>query len=168
MKFKVLKGTETFSKLDALKDKVISVRMAAIKAVESLGSTRHCKRASVLAGGVAALHFEEKPEGYKIIDAQRKLYFPKASKKKDYEMLWNLPTVTYSELNDIIGFKGGQVVERDDKSYWISTVGWNWGKEEMLIETESGCKYTPNSDMIEILESEWYALEEKHKSEDKQ
>jgi hypothetical protein len=86
------------------------------------------------------------------------LDYPKVANKKDTELIQVLPTLSYKELNDIVGFKGNQTISRGCSLAWIHTVGLLWG-DPILIEVENGCEYTPIPDMIEILESEYLQLE---------
>lgn len=165
MKFKVLKGTDTFQKLEELRLKIKEVNNQAFNVVRELGSTRYCKKNGVLAGGISAIEFTSKPEGYiNMGKSWQSLYFPKAKNKKDLELISKLPTIDYSELNTIVNFEGNQVVETDAGLAFIKTIGLIFGENEMLIDIEDGCKYCPPKDIIEILSSEYFALKEAHEA----
>lgn len=162
MKFKILKETETFEKLMKLKERIISVNEQAADAIKLLGATKYCKAQNRLAGGVCAIEFEKKPDGYRRVgDRWSDLYYPKVSNKIDSELLQTLPTMDYKELNDIINFEGNQTIAAERGMFWIHTVGLTWGENEILIDVENGCKYDAPTDVVEILESEYLKLKEK-------
>lgn len=165
MKFKVVKGTKTFNKLSELKNKVVFVNQEAENLVKTLGGKRYCKHQHVLAGGIAAIEFDSKPDDYKIMgEKYQNLYYPKVSNKKDCKLIQELPTLDYKELNSLVNFNGPQTIPNDHGFGWVSTVGIIWGEDEILIEVPSGCKYTPPEDLIEIVESEYEKLKEKNEN----
>lgn len=162
MKYKVLKGTETFKKLSDLKKEIDRVSKDAYAVVKKLGATEYCEKSHRLAGGISAIGFEKKPEGYKNVDNEwRNLYYPKASNKDICKMIESLPTLPYEALNDIIGFKGPQTTSESRGIGWVNTVGIKFGKNFMLIDVYNGCKFKPNKDTKEILESEYIKLKGK-------
>lgn len=159
MKFKVEKGTETFKKLIELEKKVKDVTQQQQAVVKQLGGEIFCKQSHKLAGGLSAIKFETKPDGYKVVgEKYQSLYYPKATNKVDCKIISDLPVIEYDELNSIVNFKAPQTVSVDGGIAWISTVGLIFGKNEMLIEVENGCKYIPPKDVIQILESEYEEL----------
>lgn len=165
MKFKVLKGTDTFQKLEELRIKVTDVNNQAKDVVKKLEGKRYCGRSHKLAGGISAIEFDTKPEGYKPVGGSwRSLYYPKSVNKTDCKLIESLPTVEYSELNDIIGFNAPQTVSSEKGILWISTIGLIFGENEMLIEVHDGCKYEAPVDVVEILNSEYFALKEAHEA----
>jgi hypothetical protein len=162
MKFKVVKGTETFEKLAAFRERVKDVSKQATNMATLLGGARYCHRSNKLAGGLSAIEFETKPEGYKVVGEKwQHLYYPKASNKKDCALIEGLPTIDYDELNTIVNFEAPQTVSSERGIAWISTVGLTFGDDEMLISVPTGCKYTPPTDVVEILESEYDKLKKK-------
>lgn len=164
MKFKIAKTTETFKKLAEFKKQVESVNTQAGKLSKELGGTgRYCKKIHRLAGGVSGIEFKQKPEGFKVVgEPYQNLYYPKVTNKTACKQIEALPTLEYNALNSIIGFKSPQTVSADRGIVWINAPSVIWGKNEMLLDIESGCKYTPPSkDIVEILESEYEKLKNK-------
>jgi hypothetical protein len=162
MKFKVVKGTETFDKLVAFRAHVNDVNKQAKDMVTQLGGARYCRKSNKLAGGLSAIEFETKPEGYKMAGEKwQHLYYPKASNKKDCALIEGLPTIDYDELNSIVNFKAPQTISAERGILWVSTVDLTFGDEEMLIGVRSGCEYEPPADVVEILESEYDKLKKK-------
>lgn len=168
MKFKVVKGTETFDKLTAFREHVKDVSKQAQDVVNKLGGGKYCRKSNKLAGGLSAIEFETKPEGYKVVGERwQGLYYPKVSNKADLVLINGLPTIEYNELNSIVQFTGMQFVPYGGGLACIHTVGLIFGDDVMLINVEKGCEYTPPNDVVEILASEYNKLEKKlnHKKE---
>jgi DNA-directed RNA polymerase subunit N (RpoN/RPB10) len=169
MKFKISKGTETFNKLVELKEKVITVNEAARAVVNELGASKYCHRSHHLAGGISALVFDKKPEGYKEVgEKYQNFFYPKVANKAALEKIESLTLVEFDDLNKIVGFKAPQTVSSERGIMWISTVGLTWAEhgipeEDMVMDIENGCKYTPPADVVEILESEYEKLRTKLK-----
>lgn len=162
MKFKVSKGTETFKKLQQLMSKIEDVDAQAKKVVKKLGGKEYASAQRSLAGGIAAIQFDEKPEGYKMVGEKwQRLYYPKATNKKDLNLISDLPTIEYAELNDIVGFKGPQTTSHSLGLAWVSSVGLAMGKTVAVIEVAEGCKYSPPKDILEIKDSEYQRIKKK-------
>lgn len=162
MKFKVKKNSITYKKLLEFKSKMISCDEAAKSLVESVGGEKYCRNKYYLYGGISAVQFESKPENWRVVGQKwQRLYYPKSTSKnkKLFEALRELPVLEHKELNNIVNFKGPQTISCDEGLAWIDTVGLQFGKNsEILIETANGCEYTPNKDIVEILESEFEKL----------
>lgn len=167
MKFKILKGTETFEKLTALYKRMLKADRARNPILDELGSKRFAPVRG-LAGGILAVEFGKPPAGWKRIGKPwQNLYEPTVKNKEMIAKLKALPVLKYDELNAIVGFK--EVDHMDDEAgTWtrIRCPGVRWKKEVILMDT-GRAKYTPpNADIIEILESEYVRLsEEKRKKE---
>lgn len=158
MKFKIEKGTGTFNKLIALRNEIKLVRDQAFAVVQEFGANEFCKAQWSLAGGIAAIKFDNPPEGWKILDKYQNLYYPKAKNKVALLKFATLTTIPYSALNDIVGFLGNQTVPYGQGICWVNTVGMKFGENYMLMEVREGAKYKAIPDVIEILESEFEIL----------
>jgi hypothetical protein len=166
MYYKISKGTETFKKLMELKKKVEGVNKQANAAVGKLNGQRYAKAQGKLAGGISAIEYKEKPDGWKQVgNTWQNLYAPKSTTKAAWEIINVLPTIEYDELNKIVNFKAPQTVSSDGGIAWVSTVGIAWGDKQILMEVTTGCKYKPLPDIVEIVESEYMKLKPKDKKE---
>lgn len=164
MKYKIVKGTETFNKLLRLKEEIKRVNKEASDVVKKLGAEKYCKKNGKLVGGIGGIQFDSKPEGYKVIGKEwQNFYYPKVSNKKDLKLIENLPTIDYDALNSIIGFNGPQTIETNNGIFWINTVGLIWGDDYVLIDIDDECEFEPNKDTVEILGSEYITLKSKIK-----
>lgn len=164
MKYKVLEGSETFERLVRLQKKIIRVNNKARAVVKQLNGSKYCKRSHVLAGGIAAIQFDSKPEGYKVVGREHEmLFYPKAKNKHDLALINKLPVIEYDELNCIVNFEAPQTYSSENGLFWINTVGISFGSSFILIDVPKECKYSPNPDIIEILESEYMELYNKLK-----
>jgi DNA-directed RNA polymerase subunit N (RpoN/RPB10) len=163
MYFKIEKGTDTFKKLSELKKQIDSITQQAKDVVTELGGERYCHHRYKLAGGISAIEFKKKPDGWKSVgESWQDLHMPLAKNKEACNKVENLPTLDYEVLNKIVGFKGPQTVSSGNGLAFVKTVGLNWctGKY-YLMEVATGCKYKPLSDIVEILESEFLKLKGK-------
>ena len=159
MKFKIIKGTETYEKFMVLKSKIDFVNAESVKLVESLGAQKFCKRSNIAYGGISAIQFEEKPQGWKKVgEDYQNFYFPKATEKVVNKAINELPFVRYDEINEIVGFKAPQTVPCDRGLQWIDCVGLFWGIDCIVIYVTEGAEYTPTADLVEILDSEYLRL----------
>lgn len=158
--YKILKGTDLFNKLTDFKKRGDKAREAANKLAKELGSDHDAYTSSGDLGGIDALHFEEKPEGWRVVGNRwQSLYYPKADQKELHKKIAALPIVKRSELNDIVGFSGLQMVGMAI----IKSVGMAWHNDYCVMEVAAGCKYTPPKDATEILHSEYEKLKSKCK-----
>jgi hypothetical protein len=159
MKYKVIKNTETYNRLVDLEKKIIDANLQTKNVVELVSGLRYCANQNSLAGGISAIEFKTKPDGFKSVgNKYQSLYYPKASNKKVCDLINNLPKIKYDELNTIVDFKAPQTISTENSLCWVSTVGIIFHKENILINVNNGCDYTPLSDMIEIVESEYENL----------
>lgn len=161
MYFRIPKGTETFNKLQALHQLIEKARASARKLVKTFGGTgEYCGEQQSIGGGIAGVEFKEKPEGWKMVgEKYQKLFMPKADQKELWKKIKALPVIEYDELNKIVGFDGPQTAIDSRGIAWINSVGMVWGTQYMLMEVAKGCKFKPNKDMTEIVESEYQKLE---------
>jgi hypothetical protein len=159
MKFKVLKGTETYNKLQAFQEKGNEVRKIALDFANSLGFEEYIENQKHRVGGISAFVSREKKEGYKQVFTRHRsnLIFPKTTKanKELLAKIEALPVITDDEYNSIIGFKSNFY-----ELNFVRAFGYRKSNKEdcYLIDLSGVTKYTPKPDMIEILESEYISL----------
>ncbi|UOR06272.1 hypothetical protein MUN82_04050 [Hymenobacter aerilatus] len=160
MKFKIVKGTALFEKLSELQAKCTECNKAARALADQQGANGFASGRNMIAGGIAALCFDDKPEGYRLLQ-QPNYYYPKVTKANRplHDAIAALPTVGNDDLNGLLNYKF-QTVCDGDKMYWASRPGVIWGEEQILVDTGKA-KYEPVADMIEILESEYLRLQGK-------
>lgn len=165
MYFKVEKGSDTFNKLTHLGDEIERVRKAAQTLCKKLGGSDYGRFSSnSLAGGIDGIMMKEKPEGWRNVGSKYdKAYYPKSIPKNKAVLaeLAALPVIEHEELNDIVGFKGMQMVSSGGGFGIVHTVAVSFGKEVILIKSHEGTKITPPKDMIEIVQSEFEAIKKK-------
>lgn len=165
MKYKILKGTDLFNKLTDLNKRMKKVKKAATDLAASLGGGKVATTNRYLAGGIDAIEFKEKPEGWRSVgNSWEGLYYPKAVNKSILKQISELPVIKIDELNDIVGFRSGQTKFSGGGFVWIKSVGMQWHKDFILMETADGTEYTPLPDVIEILGSEYDELSKKIKN----
>jgi alpha-acetolactate decarboxylase len=158
MKFKVLEGTETFEKFRLFFEESKRVGKESFELSKSLGF-ESCLASRNISGGISAFISETKPEGYKQVYKKHgnNYWFPKSTKenKKLIEKINSLPVITEEEYNSIIGFETEFV-----DMYFCRRYGLHFSEKGncYLINTGRVKDYKPNSDMIEILESEYNNL----------
>lgn len=167
MKYKILKGTETFQKIEELSAKMKAATTAAFDLAKELGGDEigtHIGLGSTdnLAGGMTGIKMDKQPENWG--KAAKKhytgFYYPmRRIANKDILAKWEaLPVIDRSEFNDIIGFKA----QFGDCKYFPG-VGVEWHKDYILIDCHDEAKFKPNKDTIEILGSEYNKLKHKDK-----
>lgn len=165
MKFKILKGTETFKKLDDFEKEIKRVNKCAIDLSKELGGDEkgtHLGHPHHLAGGIFGIKMPDKPDGWK--DASKNHYnffFPKINKanKPILDKINSLPILKHKDLNDILSFEF-----QSSGFTWYNCPGVEWGKEYILLNVDDNCYFTPNEDMIEILGSEYIKLKDNVKN----
>lgn len=160
MKYKILKGTDTFKHLENLMDRRKDCNEAATALLIELGGSGDHKRLTnlnTIGGGIAGIELGEKPEGWKKINGYHGFYFPLSNKKNQalLQRIADLPVVTQDELNEVLGFK-----EQWQGLTMYRQPGLFERNEFFLMEISDKCDFTPNSDMIEILSSEFKTLKE--------
>ncbi|HQV53974.1 MAG TPA: hypothetical protein PLX17_00585 [Chitinophagaceae bacterium] len=165
MKFKILKGTELYNQLVALRKKIDHVQSESAKLAKEFGGGEVATSGRNLAGGIDAVEFKEKPEGWKVVgETWQKLFYPKSDKsnKEIHEKIQALPVVKFEELNSLVKFDIQGATSGRGLAF-VKSVACAWGKGYVLIEVHENCKYTPVEGMIEILESEYKKLMDKIK-----
>lgn len=160
MKFKVPQGSPLYAQLIQLKEKVNHVQEQARLLSLELGADGFYPRQFCLAGGISALSFKEKPKGYKKVWDEG--YYPALRSKAGQalaERLEALPTVSYEELNTIVGF---------EKQYLPAPTGHGrrvlfcpglyWAKDCVLLTMDDACRFTPPAGMQEITTTEFHQI----------
>lgn len=155
MKFKALKGTETFAKLQAVWLRIKKADKAAKQlAIELNADTRWMSGWGSISGGISGIELKVKPEGWKSTGENGFYYPAKLNANKELlDRLEALPVVKDFELNDAVGFKRqsvGRVMH--------NCIGAQFGKDYHLFEVNEEVKYTPPADVIEITASEYKKL----------
>ena len=106
-----------------------------------------------------AVKFEDKPDGWRSVGPSwQRFYQPKASNKKAWAAIKELPFVSIEELNILVGYD--QFVGRD--LCIAHRPGIHFGKDEILLEVaEEMDWYKPVDSMLEITVSEYNDLRAK-------
>lgn len=108
MKFRVKKESEEYNELNKLFGRIKEVREETSKLADELGFKKYANHPYYLAGGIGAVHFDEKPEGWKMVgNPWQNLYYPKKIKanKELLERIESLPTVPRDSFKSILNFK---------------------------------------------------------------
>lgn len=159
MKYKILQDSPLFDKLKALQKRMTNVKRQAEKVAKSFNGTgRFCGHIHALAGGISAIEFDEKPEGWKAVgESWQRLYYPKVINKEANKLIAPLPLMDYDELNKLVNFKSGAYTNAGG-IFWIKCPEINFYPTYTLINIPDGVSYTPVDHMIEILDSEFQKL----------
>lgn len=164
MKFKIVKGNPLYDSFMELKKRTMEVNKAANDFAKKVGGKASCRSQNVAYGGISAIEFDAKPEGWRMVgDKYRHLFFPKATNKELLKEIAALPKIQYDEINNIVGFDAPQTVTSNQGILWVNCVGISYGKDYILLNVTSGAKYNPPKHVIEILESEYEKLNKKSK-----
>jgi len=151
MYYKVLKGTETFEKLNNVWDKIVDYNNQSKELTEELGFEKFGRNNNGVGGGISCFKSEEKKEGYRMVGKKHQdLCFPKANQKNILAKIDALPVVSYDEYNKTIGFES-----QFTDVYYISHFASKRLDELIVIKLSENCKYQPKEDMIEITTSEF-------------
>jgi len=175
MKFKILKGTELYTQLDAIQKKADQCHQASKKLAKSIGAIDTASRKNLtIAGGIDAFEFpyDKHPDLLMWMRPDRhnnpNLFYPRQGKKYDankplLEKIDALPKISRDEYNAIIGFVPSWGTLSGGLAHF-KAYGLKIHKDFALVSISEGATYKPISgDMIEILESEYLALEKKIK-----
>lgn len=165
MKYKILKSTKSFESLQSVYARIQAIQEQSKKLCLEIGGTgKYYGSSGSVTGIIIGIEFNEKPEGFKQMgERYQKIYFPKSSVKANADLIRRISEIEVinpEELNDIVGFKGPQTLANSDGFQWVRMPGIIFGKECILMEVPNKCKFIPNEDTIEILESEFVSLQE--------
>lgn len=154
MYYKLESGSETYDKVSAIWDKIISYNKQAVELVNSLGFTKYGNDNWNVAGGISCIQSDTKPEGYKQVGKKfQNLYYPKASNKTVNDLINDLPLLSWDEYNSAIGFEDQFRGLRHIMGYSLVKV---YGF--FLIKIDDECTYTPADGLVEIVSSEYKRL----------
>jgi hypothetical protein len=164
MKYKILPNTPLFEALVALRDKIKAADAVAKALSDKCGAYAYSGGRGV-GGGIRALCFKEKPEHFKLLQYPD-YYYPKVSLKVNRELvneLAALPEVKDAELNELVGFKSGMKIDELSGGFRRTQrpgIMWDEKTGIALLDTGEG-SCAPHPDLVEILESEYLALQGK-------
>lgn len=162
MKFKVPKGTELFDRLWEVQRKINEAKNAAIAFLKEKGfdSEKYYKKQYTLMGGIGAISFKEKPDGWVHVGSKwQSIFMPNSKNKKLLAEISGLPVVKYNELNDVLGFSQ-QMVSGGGGLMHVQAPATIWKDDFVLFEIPDECNYIPVDGAIEILSSEFKQLSE--------
>lgn len=162
MKFKIEKGCVLYSKMTALQKKIDAANAEAVAFIKAKGWTgKHYKRQYVLAGGIGAVEFDEKPDGWKTVGAKwQRLYYPKVKGNKELlKEMAALPVVKNDELKEILEYKTAGYVKNGGLVIFTRP-SIEWKEEIILLEFPDEINYEPPFGMVEILSSEYKKIKE--------
>jgi hypothetical protein len=172
MKYKILKGTSTYDALIELFKKMGEASDKATELCKKLGGEGPYNTGRHLAGGIEAIKFDTKPEGWTTRGSSwQHLYMPKINPKtkKIWDEINALPVIENDELNKIVGFRAPQTVSTDGGLGWISRPSVSQGSNYFLLGIPEKAEYKKkNSDFIEILDSEYQRLLKKIEKKEKE
>lgn len=166
MKFKINNGTETFKNLKDVQSRMKECNAAASALAKELGGVdgqRLSGGHDCIAGGLGGIKLSSKPDGWRNASKHHYgFYFPKITKsnKPILAKIADLPKVTYRDLNSVVGFEF-----QSSGLTWFNCPSVKWGPEYVLLAIHEDCYFTPNADMVEILDSEYKTLAEALKDE---
>lgn len=170
MYIKVKELTATQRSLSQLLVKVEKANKAAKKMLKEFGSDpkKYYSNGKYLAGGIVAIYFSDKPEGFKHVgDKWQNIFMPLASNKGAWQKINSLPVIKAEELNEIIGFAGPQAISNGGVLTWVKAPQVIIGKEVSVINILPNTKFELNEDMEEITETEFLSIKEKINSSKK-
>lgn len=158
MKFKVLKGTDLFKKLDDFRKEMVRCNKLAFDIVEELGYKQMRGKYNTIAGGISSIVIDgTPPANWKQVGYKE--YFPMKRKvnKELLDRIAKLPVVDGDDLNKILKYNPFNRKDPDDRRMSFHP-GINWGDAYILIDVSNGNNYKQLPDMIEILDSEFSTL----------
>ena len=160
MKFKIIKGTETYEQLREFDKKLDKQHLMLINLMEEFNAEAYSPPCSMRIGSKLSFQFTKgKPEGWKVYDKSRDLYIPKVGTTFE-QKIKKLPKLLNrrSDIGSIINFIQDFVENADgSKRYTIRPrVYFVEAKELYIVDTGNGGHDC--IDMREILESEFHKL----------
>lgn len=159
MYYKITKGSETFNKIQDLIQQMERVNNLAREVVKEITGKEKNSFISggELAGGIGGIHFYEKPDGWRDSGSKHydEYYYPKKNKDNTdiIKKIQELPILKKDVLAEIIGFE-----EQFVEMHWYGLPSTSFDDENVIIEVNNSCEYSPNNDIIEITGSEYKAI----------
>lgn len=169
MRFKIVKTSPLFSKLQELSAKITKVEAASRALVKKMGFKEFRPQSFVLAGGISAVASATKIEGYAYAFGPKSQHelFPKKIKanKELLDEINNLPVVEYEELNNILKYDGRKSNEGNGRGGLRISLhpGIVFKKNVVLVDTADYVDYKPITGMKEITTSEYNKLNARKK-----
>jgi hypothetical protein len=159
--YKVDMSTETGKKLLKLQKRMTACDKAAKIFLKSIPGASiqlyQSNSGGTIAGGIVAIHFKKKPEGWKIVgESYQQLYIPLSKNKKIWETIQALPTVKEDEINEIVGWPSGLQVGEGLSIY--HRPGFGIGELFTVVSWPRKIKKPSNPDLIEITGTEFEEL----------
>lgn len=163
MHFKIEEGCELYDEFIELKKEMIRCHNASIEFIkENIGDDHPFVPDYVkgLAGGIIAVQFDEKPEGWVKWknDHHENMYKPHRTNKHIAELreaIENLPVVEKSKVNELLGLEE----EYGNKVLFHPAFGYRDGVVFVsLPDYITPDMYKPKEGMVEITHSEYYNL----------
>lgn len=158
MKFIVLRTSPTGKKLAAVAKKLDEALEAQKKLSRKWGFTEWRNASGpVAAGGMSAIIFPKNKQpdkkNWKNVNGSKHEWMPKWSTKEGnrlYEEIKKIPVVSYSEVNDAVGFDGGI----------FKCVGFDMSGNNKYfgITAKDDWKLKPSKDLKEVTVSEYQKL----------
>lgn len=148
--YKAIAGTPTFEKAKDWHENYTYLDNKVWEIIESLPYSipeNQAIMADRTGTHVIGIQLNEKPEGWKQVGSKEEnFYYPKASNKKEIELLESINLPTRSELFKLFGY---------DNTYW-GQPGYSFGDDVIgIIYHEDKTLYKVPSDLIEITRTEF-------------
>lgn len=160
MKYKVDKGTETYAQFAELMQRLDAIKSQSDALCVEVGAKAVYVDTSYLSGSISGFVFNTKPENWRCVDSTISLYYPKSVKATEgiRGKISAIPRIGLKELNAIVGFSPFSYADGSGIRI-IKHIGYAMKTEYCLVDVHSETpNYTPNADMVEILESEFFRL----------
>jgi len=157
MYYKTLKSSETGKKFTEFRNRQEEVDTKAREFISKVGAERWLPASFCIAGGVRQVIFPkgyEVPKCWRLADKKYNSYAPRESVKEGNQLaaeMAALPTISIAEFHDVFNYKC---------SASFSHAGYATAPEHYVftIFKEDLNSYTPPSDCVEILQSEYLKL----------
>lgn len=164
MKFKILKGTALFDTLESVIEKMRACNAHAKALMSEFNADGYSKSRNGIAGGIAAFNFTDptkKPQGWKAMErGYTNWFFPKAAEKDLISRISQLPIVETSAVSEPLNYQN-QSWMNNERMVFSELPAIKFFDDYILVDVNSKAEYTPVSDMVEILESEYKELEKR-------
>lgn len=159
MKFKVLQGTALFESIKNILDKRTEAIDAAKSLVKEFGAKTHRPSHWAIGTGISSICFEHEPDLkiWKSSGCGKLEFMPRLNNKTGKEnsaKICALPEISYGDLNRLFG---------PASPLWCPSIIATEDCYLIEIPDQYQSKLT-NTDLIEILNSEYYALKEAHEA----
>lgn len=164
MEFKVSKGTALFKELKKVHQNIVCVKEEARQLSLKVGATGYYAASFQLAGGISALVFDKKPDGYAKTYHSNNSFYPSKRLKVNKDLIKEieaLPVLPYSDINSLINYDDRKYRKPNGDGSFTTSLCPNihFGSEYILIQFPTWCEYTTNlKDMQDISATEYIKL----------